>query len=116
MNPFRNIAPRALTDNPLRALEHEIAQEKAAALGRLGRRLEKTLAALAAFDAAGAASVMGAADRAERNALVDEAGVALWLLVVQREACGLRGSAGVVRDYGVPRDVVARMGALPTPK
>jgi hypothetical protein len=37
---------------PGAALEYEIAREKAASLGRLGRRLEAALEALSAFDAA----------------------------------------------------------------
>jgi hypothetical protein len=52
--------------------------------------------------------------------LVAEASRALWLFVVQREACGLRDLRYVLRDYRVPHEVAARMGALPrethTPK
>jgi hypothetical protein len=32
---------------------------------------------------------------------------------VQREACGLRDMRYVLRDYGVPLEVAARMGMLP---
>jgi hypothetical protein len=32
---------------------------------------------------------------------------------VQREACGLRDLRYVLRDYRVPREIAARMGALP---
>jgi hypothetical protein len=46
--------------------------------------------------------------------LVAEAGYALWLFVVQREACGLRDSHAVMRDYAVPAEVQIRMG-LPPP-
>ena len=92
---------------PVTALEYEIAQEQASALGRLGRRLEAALQALADFDAA-----HGSADNpALRAALLDAASHALWQFVVQREACGLRDSARVMRDYRVPADVQARMGA-----
>jgi hypothetical protein len=34
-----------------------------------------------------------------------EAGHALWMFVVQREACGLRDSRTVMRDYNVPGEV-----------
>jgi Family of unknown function (DUF6665) len=85
-------------------LEYEIAQEKASALGRLGRRLEGALAALAAC------SRTAASDRKVRDSLVEQAGYALWLFVVQREACGLTDSARVMQDYGVPNEVHARMG------
>src|SRR3981081_4093681 len=87
-------------------LEYEIAQERASALGRLGRRLEAALAALAACPRA------ATSDRKSRDSLVEQAGHALWLLVVQREACGLNDSAQVMRDYGVPNEVYARMGPL----
>jgi hypothetical protein len=90
-------------------LEYEIAQEKASALGRLGRRLEAALAALAACPRT------ATSDRKIRNGLVDQAGYALWLFVVQREACGLYDSARVMRAYGVPREVYVRMGPLPMP-
>ena len=89
-------------------LEYEIAQEKASALGRLGRRLEGALAALAACPRT------ANSDRKIRDSLVKQAGYALWLFVVQREACGLNDSAQVLRDYGVPNEVYARMGPLAT--
>ena len=41
-----------------------------------------------------------------------EAGHALWMFVVQREACGLRDSRTVMRDYGVPGGVQQRMGPV----
>ena len=95
-------------ENPNAALEYEIAREKASSLGRLGRRLEAALATLRAFDAAHRAHRTG-----ERDALVSEAGTLLWHFIVQREACGLRDSARVMLDYGVPKDVRARMGVFP---
>jgi hypothetical protein len=94
---------------PLDALDYEIAQEQASALGRLGRRLEATLKALAEFDAV--ATTVDA--RAERLALVDAASDSLWQFLVQREACGLRDQTRVMRDYGVPAEVQARLGASP---
>jgi hypothetical protein len=35
------------------------------------------------------------------------------MFVVQREACGLRDSRAVMRDYAVPPEVKVRMGLLP---
>jgi hypothetical protein len=35
------------------------------------------------------------------------------MFVVQREACGLRDSRAVMRDYAVPPEVQVRMGLLP---
>ena len=93
-------------------LEIEIAQEKAASLGRLGRRLEAALTALSDFDGAHAEGRR----RDEREVLVARAAMALWHFVVQREACGLKDSARVMPDYRVPNDVRARMGAFPSPR
>ena len=90
-------------------LEYEIAQERVSALGRLGRRLEAALAAVAACPQT------APSERKMRDSLVEEAGYALWLFVVQREACGLNESAQVMQDYGVPNEVYARMGPLTLP-
>ena len=90
-------------------LQYEIAEERASALGRLGRRLEAALAALAACPRT------ANSDRKIRDGLVEQAGYALWLFIVQREACGLNDSTQVIRSYGVPKEVHARMGPLPMP-
>src|SRR5580700_8921251 len=90
-------------------LEYEIAQERASALGRLGRRLEAALTVLAACPRT------ATSDRKIRDSLVEQAGYALWLFVMQREACGLNDSAQVMQDYGVPNEVYAGMGPLAMP-
>jgi hypothetical protein len=90
-------------------LEYEIAQERASALGRIGRRLEAALAALAACPSA------DTSERKTRNSLVEEAGYSLWLFIVQREACGLNDSSQVMQTYGVPKEVYARMGPSAMP-
>jgi Family of unknown function (DUF6665) len=89
------------------ALDYEIAQERAAALGRLGRALETALAALADHNNRHAAR-----DDGIRARLVQEASDALWCFMVQREACGLRDPRPVIRDYKIPAEVYARMGAF----
>jgi len=98
---------------PADALRYEIIQEQASALGRLGRALEAALARLRDFDAARALSA-SATDRQMRRTLVLEAGHALWMFVVQREASGLLDSRTIMRDYKVPGEVVNCMGAFPT--
>jgi len=98
---------------PVDVLDYEIAQEQAAALGRMGRALEQALARLRAFDAAEPGSSLSASARQARRGLVMEAGHALWMFVVQREACGLRDSRIVMRDYGVPGEVQQCMGLIP---
>jgi hypothetical protein len=96
-------------------LEYEIAQEQAAALGRLGRALEAALTSLAAYDEA-AAVAENALERPRkdtRTELLEAAGYALWCFIIQREACGLRDQATVVRQYRVPAEVRNRMGVFP---
>ena len=99
MVPFRRRSA-SITD----ALDYEVVQEQASALGRAGRALEAALTALCEYDRNGQN-----ADETRRH-LVAEAGEALWRLIVQRECCGLRDSRSVMRDYRVPPDVQNRMG------
>jgi hypothetical protein len=114
--PRSNAAPPG-RQAPASALDYEIAQEMASALGRLGRALETALAALAAFDAERShLATISRSDRVARANLVAVAGHALWCFIVQREACGLRDVRFILRDYRVPAEVSDRMGALmPTP-
>ena len=95
-----------LDRTPADVLDYEIAQEQAVALGRLGRALEDALARLREYDAAPESA------RQARRTLVMEAGHALWMFVVQREACGLRDSRIVMRDYKVPGEVQHCMGVV----
>ena len=104
---------RRIKQLPTDVLADEFAREKASALGRLGRALEAALAALAEFDAGHSHQSCAAEERQLRASLVAEASVALWHFVVQRDACGLRDMRYVLRDYRVPPEVAARMGALP---
>ncbi len=87
------------------ALDYEIVQEQASALGRAGRALEAALAALANDEAT------PAADRG-RDELVQAASDALWRFLVQRECCGLRDARQVIRDYRVPPEVQNRVGVF----
>lgn len=91
------------------SIEQELVAERAATLGRMSRRLEATLAALAHFDAQGGEGPEAAAERAR---LRDEARQALWYLVIQREAIGLHGIEPVVRQYDVPAEIWTRMGPM----
>jgi len=88
------------------ALDYEIAQEQASALGRLGRALENALAALSSYDRAPDQSAVA------RDRLVRDASDALWCFIVQRECCGLLDPRPVFRDYRVPAEVQNRMGAF----
>jgi hypothetical protein len=86
------------------ALDYEVAQEQASALGRAGRTLEAALAALSEYDRVSAPQPAG------RGELVQRAADALWCFLVQREAIGLRDARPVIRDYRVPAEVQNRVG------
>jgi hypothetical protein len=113
--PANREMPRNIKPSAVDLLAEEFAQERASALGRLGRALEAALAALARFDAEERCETSPAQNRQARASLVAEASVALWHFIIQREACGLRDTRHVLRDYRVPPEVAARMGALTAP-
>jgi hypothetical protein len=98
------------------ALDYEIVQEQAAALGRLGRALEAALAALSNYDRAqaepGDDAARARSGASARARLVQDASDALWCFIIQREACGLRDWRLIVREYGVPAEVQNRMGVF----
>jgi hypothetical protein len=80
-------------------LRHEIMEEQAAALGRMGRKAEAALATLRDHEGDGRAQVLKAAADA------------VWCFLVQREVMGLRDRAAIVAQYDIPREVMARLGA-----
>jgi hypothetical protein len=88
-------------------LQYEIAEERASMLARLGQRLEDALTALAAYPST------ADFDRTIRKHLVEQAGYALWMFVVQRESMGLNKIDHVIKIYRVPNEVLNRMGPLP---
>ena len=90
-------------------LHAEILEEKAATLSRLTRVFETRLAAWREAEAAISAGKR--LSRRRRQRLFDEAAEALWQFVVQREACGLRNTEAVLREYGVPAALRLSMGA-----
>lgn len=81
-------------------LRYELLEEQAQSLGRAGRKVEAALSALAEH-----------AGGEGRAVLVKAAADAVWGFLVQREVMGLRDRAAVVAQYGVPREVMARIGA-----
>ncbi|WP_298883005.1 DUF6665 family protein [uncultured Bradyrhizobium sp.] len=98
---------------PVDILHYEIVQEQASALGRMGRTLEQALTRLREFDATHASADTPAAIQPARRKLVMEAGQALWMFVVQREATGLRDTRHIMRTYNVPAEVQRCMGLAP---
>lgn len=80
-------------------LRHELLQEQAASLGQSGRKVERALAALREHEGEGRAEVLKAAADA------------VWGFLVQREIMGLRDRAAIVAQYGIPSEVMNRIGA-----
>jgi hypothetical protein len=96
---FLSTSPRFETG--MSVLEAELASERAVALGRLGREVQSSLAAL---------TVAPTGDT--RASLVRAAAQAVWSYFVQREACGLLDHTSVIADYAIPPEVLARVGAV----
>lgn len=99
-----------LMNNAYEVFELEASEEKANSLGLAGQRLELELARLRDFDCA------RQGDAADRDRLVWRLAELTMNLIVQQEACGLRGSVDdVIQFYSVPREVVVRLGVRPPP-
>jgi predicted urease superfamily metal-dependent hydrolase len=89
----------------LETVEKEIAGEKAAALGRSGRKLRSALDKLRRFDESSRRSP----ELEARTRLIETAGEALWAYVVQREAVGLIDAEYIRKEYAVPAEVWQHM-------
>jgi len=87
------------------AIKHEIAEERAGALGRSGRRLEHALEVFRDHEASAPRT------DTKRERLLWDLAERVEAFVVQREACGLRDSRHVLMHYGIPREAIARVGA-----
>jgi hypothetical protein len=94
------------SDAAFNLLEADMLAEKASSLGHHGRLVEAAMAALRAFDA------VPGGDPAERLRLVRKAAREVWAFLVQRELCGLRDQKQVIKDYGIPGEVLVRLGAI----
>jgi hypothetical protein len=86
-------------------VKQEIAEEKAGALGRSGRRLEQALEQFREHETSGPRA------HVKRERLLWDLAERVEAFVVQREACGLRDSRHVLRHYDIPREAIARVGA-----
>ena len=85
------------------ALQAELAEEKAGSLGRMGRRVEAAMGELNASPHDTASS--------EHVALVKAAARAVWAYFVQCEMCGVFNHRDAIVVYGIPKEVLVRLGA-----
>lgn len=90
-----------LAEQGVGLLDYEIAAEKAASLGRAGALVEQTLLRLQRFEG----------DAPARAQLLKEAAHAVYAYFIQRELCGMRRHDDAIREYGIPREVLVRLGA-----
>jgi hypothetical protein len=101
----------SISDVLFDALGHEILAEKASALGRAGEKAGAALARLDAHAQSRATEPAAAEHDSRRQALLKEAADAVYAFFIQRELCGLRRHDAVIRELGIPREVLVRLGA-----
>ncbi|WP_353644929.1 DUF6665 family protein [Mesorhizobium sp. WSM2239] len=90
-----------MAETSLSAVDQEILAEKATSLGNAGRKVENCLEKLRSHHG----------DSETRMALVKRTADAVYAYFVQRELCGFRRHDDIIRDYGIPREVLVRLGA-----
>ncbi|KQV44423.1 MULTISPECIES: DUF6665 family protein [unclassified Rhizobium] len=98
------LAPSFSRDTGLNLLEYELMAERADSLGRHGLKVEKAIEALSAIDAQ--------TPPEKREELLNDAADTVWAFFIQREICGLRSNRDAVQRYGIPKEVVARLGIV----
>ncbi len=83
----------------LSTIEAEALSESASSLGYHGQKVEKALEELNT-----------ATEESRERALIATAD-AVWAYFVQRELCGMRDHRLIIREMGIPRQVLVRLGA-----
>lgn len=97
-------------DDPDNPLAVEIRQEMAAAYFAACRKMVDSLEALKTFDQALAASTSDDAQMMCRSELLDAAAERVHFVLIQREAMKLSWDERFFEDYGVPPEVMGRLG------
>src|SRR5882672_1251568 len=95
-------------DNPLAA---EILQEAGEAYFSACKKMVSSLEALRALDSAVGPAARDSERVARRSQLLDDAAERVHFVLIQRDAMQLSRSETFLDDYGVPAEVIARMGA-----
>ena len=104
--PGRIEINRASAATGLQPIEQEIIGEMASSLGHAGHKAEEALAALRVADA-----TVIAEDREDRERRLRKTAAAVHAYFIQRELCGFRRHDDVIREMGIPRAVLVRLGA-----
>ena len=105
VRPPQSLSPSLSKDSGLNLLEYELMSERADSLGRHGLKVEKAIAAHCVLDDAGTTPE-------RREQLLNDAADAVWAFFIQREICGLRSNRDAVQRYGIPKEVMARLGIV----
>ncbi|MBP1857763.1 DUF6665 family protein [Rhizobium herbae] len=105
VRPPQSLSPSFARDTGLNLLEYELMSERADALGRHGLKVEKAIAALSMLKDAGTTPE-------RREQLLNDAADVVWAFFIQREICGLRSNRDAVQRYGIPKEVMARLGIV----
>lgn len=105
VRPPQALAPSFAKETGLNILEYELMSERADSLGRHGLKVEKAIVLLSQRLAAGCSE-------AEREDLLNDAADKVWAFFIQREMCGLRSQKDAIRRYGIPPEVIARLGIV----
>ena len=84
-------------------LAHALNAERAATMGKLGRAVERTLAAFRRSEQG--------KDRDARTTAAYACAEAVWHYFVQRETMGLVDHTAVIEHYRIPDEVLAKVGA-----
>jgi hypothetical protein len=101
LRPPARFGTQSMARDGLNPLDVEIAAEMAAALGHAGQKVEQALARLRSLERG----------TPERSASLRDAAEAVYAYFIQREACGMRRHGDVIREYAIPNEVLARLGA-----
>jgi len=107
MRPPRTLASQRRTEaeKNFDAFGYEAMAETAAALGRIGRKLEDALEALRRHDATPGSN-------RNRDDLLQEAADCAWVLFIQRDYLGLKTDHHLLETYDIPREVMVRVGIV----
>ena len=85
----------------LGAVEQELQNERASALGEAGRKIEATLAA-----------VSDASDLRPLEDRIYDAATAVWYFIILRESLHFFDHQAALKYYDVPPQVMARVGVV----
>lgn len=106
VRPPQSLGQSQQNPSGFKVLEYELMSERADTLRRHGLKVEAALAALKAWTA-------DSQSGEERERLLNAASDAVWAFFIQREICGLKNNRDAIERYGIPNEVIARVGAVP---